>query len=753
MPIPRVALLEIKAIKQSISNLFVFFKPIIGTLELTSIYSRSTQVIMPIPRISLLEIKTIKQITSTFTVNFKPLLSLQELSSIKNIVSITIPAILKCFPLEITREIITKSVVEAKRKSLISIMKVQETSTKITGKKLEKGKKGVLRSGKVERKPKSLISYSTLNKPLVEFYFNSFAENSKSHIRILLYTFKQRLRNLLQTWKNIASNPSKIEIQRPKSLIDLLILSSEKTSKKPIIKNHYNVSIHKPIPSYITHKPILKKNLPPIRIFTYSVSLKKCENIEEIYDEISQPLSFEVDVFKQPNIDYAEINEIDVIQLPEISISYEMNSYKLLSKPVLCVYTIVNGHNSLLKESLRNLSHVIKQKMAKVFNKWYGRLGAIKHIYRLLYKPIIRLEEYSSIEIHYFKPFVKNNISACKILPLPSFSSHQVLSKRTYPVQVFSQLLSQENIKKTQALIRGFILRRRMRLVYKLKGAIFPLTFLFKYLSEKISIRPSWNALQSNIAKRRTSSPLTRKSLFNSLYDGSQRSPSPSRTSSPKLRKPIKSTKSRSKKIRMRKLKEAYAMNLQVLVPLLSKFVKKQEKIGISRMQSLLPKYLRKRFYNIQKGMKAIIHVCITNPETFAIEIMKYALYTKTYANEHNLLSFTPAFIEFLPKIIQIQKFVRGHLARKRTNTLKEEKVHKKKKSLSKFVIKSRTLELKKVLGKILNRITKDIVIVLQKNAGKIKKNVYGMQKASKKITVIIQSRLLFGLNSLKSNN
>lgn len=141
--------------------------------------------------------------------------------------------------------------------------------------------------------------------------------------------------------------------------------------------------------------------------------------------------------------------------------------------------------------------------------------------------------------------------------------------------------------------------------------------------------------------------------------------------------------------------------------------------------------------------MKAIIQVCITNPKSYAVEIMKYALYAKTYTRKTEFLNFKPEFVQFLPEIIQIQKFVRGHLARKRTKDLKEQEKRKKdKRRRSRNVIKSRVVKMRNVLLKVLMRVEKDTWIGMLKATGKLRVSVYSMQKASKKLLALITTKL-----------
>ena len=370
----------------------------------------------------------------------------------------------------------------------------------------------------------------------------------------------------------------------------------------------------------------------------------------------------------------------------------------------------------------------------------------MKNNFKLLYKPTVSIEFYKLIETKKFTPITIKHRQALVLPPQGVFKVYKPLVKSSRPAISLSQNISQKNISKIQALIRGFLTRCKWKLVIKHKKAIFPLTFLFKYLSENKNIRPVWEILKSQAPLPRIPTLVTKNSDVEPISKGTQRLPS----------EPKKVSNSKEERINKRRIKKAYAINLKTFVSVFDSIFRKPKIFALKKLQTLLPKYLKRRFYAIQKAMKAIIQVCVTNQQSFTFEIMKYALYSKTFTDDHSLLSFQPKFVEFLPEIIQIQKLVRGHLARKRTNTLIQErkKVKKSRKSRNpKFVINSRILKLKSSIAQIILRIKKDVMTKMKKNTGKARNNFYALQKASKKITGLIKRRVqvtFFSLANLR---
>ncbi|OMJ67795.1 hypothetical protein SteCoe_34950 [Stentor coeruleus] len=606
------------------------------------------------------------------------------------------------------------------------------------GQGMKKNKKGALRStqNKEPKANKEVERYAVITKPRVELFFTSFADKSKDHLRHIVHILRRRCHELLIVWKTATFVPFTTTAAQKKPLVELLTLTLVKYSIQP--KNHSLISL-----SALECKS-LEGPAPNLDVIAEPISSFESSGLINNSDLISS-IQISPQMLRAENL-AQETESLAIEELPE------MSHYERLVKPLIGLQSIsLIAPSKPIKVSLRNLSHIIKQKLAKALFQWKAKSRFPKKTtHRVLFKPLIFIEEKVLIISKSFAPISGKNVPAFLVIPPSEFKCFSILIKKSRPAIETVKNYEIEKLIKMQGLIRGFLTRQRIALVHKLKHAIFPLNHLFKYLSEKNSIRPVWDVLKSSVRLLRSPSPVTRRSFFESVLDGSMRlSPSPSRASSPR---PRRSHRTKADRLKKRRQREAYSMNLQVLAPVLQKLIKKKEKIGLARMQSLLPSFVRRRYYAIQKGMKAIIHVSITNPISYSFEMMKYALYRKTYDGEQSLMSFTPEFVQFLPEIIQIQKFVRGHLARKRTRTLKEEKRKARRAKMPKFVLKSRVLQLKVIINDIIFRIKRDFMKSLQRNTGKHKINVYGLQKATKKIIGVLKQRLNFGYSALKKN-
>ena len=568
-----------------------------------------------------------------------------------------------------------------------------------------KSQKQALRSAGPPRRPKQHLSFIPLLKPLYSLEFISKGQICRDQLNLLSRKFKENLRSLLNKWRRSPQSLSQLQIEPIKAQVDLLQLTRSFYSLEPLINVQTRAQfISKP--SLFKSFEVIGSSLrPSVHVFKLEGQVKTCSDLEVIHKKV----------------------KVTVVKVA------------LLAKSIVYPEELVE--NKPIKARLRGVLNVFKSKLTKCVLVWKTeiiRKGPKAH--RVVYKPTVGIELHVVTERVAFEPLAVERMMCRFVHQEATYKSFNCLLREHRPAVTFDHSLELNRVLKMQSLIRGFLARSRMKLVHKLKGAIFPLTYLFKYLSEKECIRPAWASLKAELPEIRSPSPVTRKSFLESVLDMSLRSISPARSPSPKPRRSKTNKLERRKK---KKLIEKYMINLRVLLPVLNNVFRKNYRLAFARLQTLIPKYLKRRYYNIQKGMKAIIQVCLTNPKSYAVEIMKYALYAKTYTRKTEFMNFKPEFVQFLPEIIQIQKFVRGHLARKRTKDLmQEEKRKKDKKRRSRTVTKSRVVKMRNVLLKVFLKVEKDAWIGMLKATGKLRVSVYSMQKASKKLLGLITTKL-----------
>ncbi|CAG9316288.1 unnamed protein product [Blepharisma stoltei] len=229
-----------------------------------------------------------------------------------------------------------------------------------------------------------------------------------------------------------------------------------------------------------------------------------------------------------------------------------------------------------------------------------------------------------------------------------------------------------------------------------------------------------------------------------------------------------------STKGRRCKFNKAYVRNINALIPALQKLINKHNKMGFWKLQSTMPKYLRRRYYSIQKGIKAIIGICITKPSNEAFEILKYVLYVNTATPHHRLVKFKPELFEKYLHTKNIQRVAKSYLKRKQyllwstaqtsneadlsssayeSAILNQSFLYKKQNnSMQEFVNKSRAYRLGKTFNKIILRKRKDFMSSLFKFSNITKKiSFYKIQKGLKIIGKYISITLSDSLVNIKT--
>jgi protoporphyrinogen oxidase len=594
---------------------------------------------------------------------------------------------------------------EAKIKSL-QISKKPLVLTEELSTFLPSSKKKALRSSAPQKSSKHRVLLTILQKPLTRLEFHSKGDLCKDQLRLLSRLFKENLRALFFKWRSLPKRFPSLSAETSRPHPSPLELKKHFYSLSPLIRAVRPSSFISKASQHRSHSIQKQLTSPPVTISRFFARAS-------------------------PQVDLNLIQKLSKVQTFQVT-------------PIIksIVYPEELVERKPIKERLRSALHIFKSKLIKVCLIWKTE-SAKKgpKVHRVTYKPLISLELHATFAVISHVPFDHPVEKARFIHKKPFFKSFSVFFRPLHEAVLSDHFIEFSKLLKMQSLIRGFLTRSRMKLVHKLKGAIFPLTYLFKYLSENRCYRPAWACLKAELPEVRSPSPLTRKSYLDSVLDLSLRSISPARSPSPKVKR---SNTNRALRRKQKKVIEKYMINLRVLVPVLQNIFRKKEKLAFTRLQTLLPAYLKRRYYNIQKGMKAIIQVCITNPKNFSFEIFKYALYAKTYSRKSEFLNLKPEFVEFLPGIIKIQKFVRGHLARKRTKDLIEmEKKKKEKKRKSRNVIKSRIVKMRNVLAKVIMRKEKDFLICLMKATGGLRVSIYNMQKASKLVMGLLRKKKL----------
>ena len=196
--------------------------------------------------------------------------------------------------------------------------KQKQTNLSIVPKatKLEKKKGSKLRSANKLKDSKTLISYSVLHKPVVQLFYSSYSDISKHHLRLLIHIMKRRIRDFVSVWKLQAFKPTTYKIQNFKPSTQIL---------------------------YIFEKGYEETFEQYEEIYESTYKINKYIRRSEIIESFDKPLMSNV--------------------------SKEISVYNSLSKPIFGLLTLKSYIQKLpIKESLRNLSHIIKLKLSKVLS-------------------------------------------------------------------------------------------------------------------------------------------------------------------------------------------------------------------------------------------------------------------------------------------------------------------------------------------------------------------------------------------------
>jgi len=121
-------------------------------------------------------------------------------------------------------------------------------------------------------------------------------------------------------------------------------------------------------------------------------------------------------------------------------------------------------------------------------------------------------------------------------------------------------------------------------------------------------------------------------------------------------------------------LKKQTNLRLVRFVNILKTALFRRKKWAFSRASGYLPKHLKRRYYAIQKSIKAINHIMMGSTCGAVFELMKFLMYYRARPAASERMSLIPLGYYTESKVRLLQRFVRGLLARKLRDRLMREK-------------------------------------------------------------------------------
>lgn len=99
---------------------------------------------------------------------------------------------------------------------------------------------------------------------------------------------------------------------------------------------------------------------------------------------------------------------------------------------------------------------------------------------------------------------------------------------------------------------------------------------------------------------------------------------------------------------------------------ILSKLVARSYRKGFWKLQSVLPNYLKRRYYPIQKGIKGVSKIIVYLPLAKSFDLLKYLLYFNTATPRSKSANFSPSHFKKFFIADLIKSIAKGYMARKR---------------------------------------------------------------------------------------
>lgn len=144
------------------------------------------------------------------------------------------------------------------------------------------------------------------------------------------------------------------------------------------------------------------------------------------------------------------------------------------------------------------------------------------------------------------------------------------------------------------------------------------------------------------------------------------------------LQQSVKSRRHRKQKdLHPSVLRKQTNLRLVRFANILKLAISRRKKWALSRTSGYLPKYLKRRYYAIQKSIKAISHIMMGNTCGAVFELMKFLMYYKDRPTASESMSLIPLGYYTQSKIRLLQRYIRGFLARRRRDKLRIEKIQR----------------------------------------------------------------------------